>query len=155
LGVSGNLKYKRMDGSKRKEGVEGGSLRPRSAQRKGGRGAPFLRNGKGGGGRCTPLSVQRKVGGGCRCTSLCEQREVMHPMRATAPSVEAFLASSRRLFKNTKRNASTDGTAAPRGPERRPPTDHRWRLTQPPGGHHIVGGSWLPPTPPAWLQNKP
>ena len=45
-------------------------------------------------------------------------------MRATAPSVEALLASSRRLYKNTGRNASTDGTVAPRRPEGRPPTVH-------------------------------
>ena len=47
------------------------------------------------------------------------------PLGATVPSVEAFLASSRRLVKNTNRNASTDGTVAPRGPEEGPPTGHK------------------------------
>ena len=37
-----------------------------------------------------------------------------NPLGATVPSVEAFLASSRRLVKNTNRNASTDATVAPR-----------------------------------------
>ena len=38
------------------------------------------------------------------------------PLGATVPSVEAFLASSRRLSPNTKKDDSTDGTVAPGDP---------------------------------------